>query len=326
MLGRPRRGCFFFPLGGVAVAVEDDPAMVPDGALDQGDGGTGKVLGTFQLVGVALQLLGHSGVQDGIAVAEVLSRTGHPELELVAGKGEGGGAVAVGGVLAELGQHVHAQVHLHLDGACVGRIGGNGVDDSLQLLAHEDGDDGRRCLVGTQTVVVAGSGHRGPQQVGVLVHSLDDGGQEHQELQVLHGGVTGIQQVLLGGGQGPVVVLAAAVDALKGLLVLQADQTVLGGDLLHHLHGQQVVVDGHIGGVVDGGQLMLAGSHLVVLGLGRHAQLPQLLVQILHERRHLGTDHAEVVLLQLLALGRGGTKQGAAGEDQVLTVPRSPPS
>ena len=70
--------------------------------------------------------------------------------------------------------------------------------------------------------------------------------------------------------------LAAAVDALERLLVLQADQTVLGSDLLHHLHGQQVVVDGHVGGVEDGGQLMLAGGHFVVLGLGGDAQLPQL--------------------------------------------------
>ena len=34
------------------------------------------------------------------------------------------------------------------------------------------------------------------------------------------------------------------------------------------------------------------------------AQLPQLLVQLLHERRNLGTDDTEVVLLQLLTLGR----------------------
>ena len=42
-----------------------------------------------------------------------------------------------------------------------------------------------------------------------------------------------------GGAHGPVVVLAAAVHAFKGLLVLQADQTVLGCDLAHHFHGQQ---------------------------------------------------------------------------------------
>ena len=306
------------PLGRVAVAVEDDAPVVADGPLDQGDHRVGEVLGGFQLVGVALQLLGHGGVQDGVGVAEVLVAAGHPELELVAGEGEGGGAVAVGGVLAELGQHVHAQVHLHLDGAGVGRVGGDGVDDGLQLLAHEDGDDGRGRLVGAQAVVVAGGGHRGAQQVGVFIHRLDDGRQEHQELQVLHGGVAGVQQVFVAGAHGPVVVLAAAVDPLEGLLVQQADQAVLGGDLLHHLHGQQVVVDGHVGGVEDGGQLMLAGGHLVVLGLGGHAQLPQHVVQLLHESGHPGPDGAKVVLLQLLALGGRRAEQGAAGQDQVL--------
>ena len=156
--------------------------MVTDGALDQGNGGTGKVLSTLQLVSVALQLLGNSGVQDGVAVAQVLSRAGHTELELVAGKGKGRGAVAIGGVLAELRQHVHAQIHLHLHGAGIRRIRCNGIDNSLQLLAHKDRDDGRGSLVGTQTVIIARGGYRGAQQVGVLVHSLDDGGKEHQEL------------------------------------------------------------------------------------------------------------------------------------------------
>ena len=113
--------------------------------------------------------------------------------------------------------------------------------------------------------------------------------------------------------------LAAAVHALKRLLVLQADQTVLGCDLLHQLHGQQVVVDGNVGGVEDGSQLMLAGSNFVVLGLGGNAQLPQLFVQFLHKLGDLGTNDTEVVLFQLLTLGRGGTEQGAAGEDQILT-------
>ena len=168
-------------------------------------------------------------------------------------------------------------------------------------------------------MIVARGSHGGAQQVGVLIHSLDDSGQEDQELQVLHGGVAGIQQVFVGGAHGPVVVLAAAVHAFKGLLMLQADQTILGGDLLHHLHGQQVVVDGHVGGIEDGSKLMLAGSNLVVLGLSGHAQLPQFLVQFLHELRNLGTDDAEVMLFQFLTLGRGSAEQGAAGEDQILT-------
>ena len=168
-------------------------------------------------------------------------------------------------------------------------------------------------------MIVAGSGNGGTQQIGVLVNSLDDSSQEHQELQVLHGGVARVEQILVGGGHGPVVMLAAAVDALKRLLMLQADQTVLGSNLLHHLHRQQVVVDGNVGGVEDGSQLMLTGSNFVVLGLGGNAQLPQLFVQLLHKLGDLGTNDTEVVLFQLLTLGRGSAEQGAAGEDQILT-------
>ena len=169
-------------------------------------------------------------------------------------------------------------------------------------------------------MIVARGGDGGAQQVGVIVNGLDDRGQEHHELQVLHRGVAGIQQVLVLGADGPVVVLAAAVDALERLLMLQADQTVLVGDLPHHLHRQQVVVDGDVGGVVDGGQLMLAGGDLVVLGLGGNAERPQLVVQILHIGRDGGADSAKVVLLEFLALAGGSTKEGAAGDDQVLAL------
>ena len=45
-----------------------------------------------------------------------------------------------------------------------------------------------------------------------------------------------------------------------------------------------------------------AGGDLVVLGLGRDAQLPQLHIQFLHESGDLRTDHAKVVLhLHLVA-------------------------
>ena len=148
--------------------------MVADGALDQSNHGAGKVLSALQLVGVALQFLCNGGVQDGVGIAQVLSGTGHTELELVAGEGKGRGTVAVGGILAELGQDINAQIHLHLDGTGIGGIGCDSIDDSFQLFAHEDGNDSRRCLVGTQTVIVAGSGNGGAQQIGVLVNSLDD--------------------------------------------------------------------------------------------------------------------------------------------------------
>ena len=111
--------------------------------------------------------------------------------------------------------------------------------------------------------------------------------------------------------------LAAAVDPGEGLLVQQADQAVARGHLAHELHGQLVMVGGDIGAGEDRGQLVLRGGDLVVLGLGQDAQLPQLLVQIVHELGHARLQRAEVVILQLLALGRARAEQRPAGEDQV---------
>ena len=119
------------------------------------------------------------------------------------------------------------------------------------------------------------------------------------------------------GGQGPVVVLAAAVDPLEGLFVEQTHQAVAGGHVPHHLHGELVVVGGHIGGGEDGGQLVLSGGYLVVLCFRQDAQLPQLLVQLLHKGGDSRFDGPEIVVLQLLALGGLGPEQGAAGVQQV---------
>ena len=78
----------------------------------------------------------------------------------------------------------------------------------------------------------------------------------------------------------------------------------------------------HVGVGVHRGELMLGGSHLVVLGLGQHAQLPQLLIQIVHEGRHTGLDGTEVVVVQLLPLGGLGAEQRAAAEHQILPLRR----
>ena len=114
--------------------------------------------------------------------------------------------------------------------------------------------------------------------------------------------------------------LARAVDAGERLLVLQAHQAVVAGQKAHLLHGEQVLVDGAVGVGEDGGQLVLGGGHLVVLRLGRHAQLPQLVVELLHELVHRGADGAEVVLFQLLALAGRIAEQRAAAHDEVLAL------
>ena len=114
--------------------------------------------------------------------------------------------------------------------------------------------------------------------------------------------------------------LAAAVDAGKGLFLEQAHQTVLGGHLLHDLHGQLILVGGDVGGGENGRQLVLGGSHFVVLRLGQNAQLPKLLIQIGHVGRHPRLDGAEIVVVQLLPLGRLGSEESPAGVDEVVTL------
>ena len=187
------------------------------------------------------------------------------------------------------------------------------IDDLLdnlgKLVTQEDGHNRRRSLVGAQTMVIAGRGNRGTQELLIVIDGLDHRGEEDDELQVVERGVTRIEQILGLGAERPVVVLARTVDALERLLVQQADQVVAGGDELHLLHHDQVLVDGLVDLTVDGGELMLAGSDLVVLGLGGNAERPQLVVQILHIGRDGGADSAKIVLLEFLAC-RGQHQRG----------------
>ena len=62
------------------------------------------------------------------------------------------------------------------------------------------------------------------------------------------GAVARLQKVIAGIGEhGPVIMLAAAVDACKRLFREQAVQVVPAGNFLHDLHGQLVMVTGHVG-------------------------------------------------------------------------------
>ena len=81
----------------------------------------------------------------------------------------------------------------------------------------------------------------------VLVHRLQHGRAEEQELEVLVRRVAGLEQVdARVGAHRPVVVLARAVDAGERLLVQQAHEPVAARDVLHHLHGQLLVVAAHV--------------------------------------------------------------------------------
>ena len=82
------------------------------------------------------------------------------------------------------------------------------------------------------------------------------------------------------------------------------------------------MVGGDIGVLEDQRRdFMLArGDHLVVAGLERHADLVELALDFHHEPEHAIRDGAEVVIFHLLALGRLGAEERAAGVDQIRTA------
>ena len=198
---------------------------------------------------------------------------------------------------------------------------GDGLHHGGQFVAKEHGNDGRRRFAGAEAMVVARRGCGDAQKILMLVHGVHHRGEEEQKLHVLRRGLARLEQVHARvRGQGPVVVLAAAVDAGKGLFMEQADKTVLDGDLFHHLHGQLVVVGGDVDVGKHRGQFVLRGRGFVVFGAGEHAQFPQFLVQLAHEGRDARLQRAEVLVVHLLPLGGAGAKERAAGVFEVGTA------
>ena len=150
------------------------------------------------------------------------------------------------------------------------------------------------------------------------MHAANHGAAEQQELHVLVRGAARIEQVALGGiAHRPVDVLSGAVDAFEGLFVQQAGHTVLTGRVFEQRHGELLVVGGHVGRLEERRDLELAWGHFVVAGLCGNAQGVHLALHVLHEDLDPLGDCPEVVVVELLALGRGMAEQGAAGEQEV---------
>ena len=133
-------------------------------------------------------------------------------------------------------------------------------------------------------MVISGRSDGAAEQISVLINSGDDCRQERDEACILGRVLARIKKVQACiCHDGPVVVLSGTVDSLERLLMEQACEMVLVGDLLHDLHCQLVVIDSDICSLKDRGQLVLRRSNLVVLCLGRNAELPELLVEVMHE-------------------------------------------
>ena len=103
----------------------------------------------------------------------------------------------------------------------------------------------------------------------------------------------------------------------NGFSWIEEHQAVLRREPPHQAHDDHVVVGPDRGRLVDRRHLELGRGDLVVARLGRDAEPPQLAVEIHHERQDPLADRAEVLVLELLALGRRGAEQGPAGQQQV---------
>jgi hypothetical protein len=153
------------------------------------------------------------------------------------------------------------------------------------------------------------------------IHAPDDRQEEGQELGIGMRVVAGIEEVLpVVRGHRPVVVLAGAVDPREWLLVDEHHQVVLRGEPPHRAHHDHVVVRPDRCRLVHRRHLELARSDLVVTGLRRDAEAPQLAIEIHHERQDPLADRAEVLVLELLALGRRSAEQGPAGEEKEVLL------
>jgi hypothetical protein len=122
-----------------------------------------------------------------------------------------------------------------------------------------------------------------------------------------------------GAADGPVDVLAGAVDARERLLGEEADEAMLGGDAAEQRHREHLVVVGDVGGFVDRGHFVLGRGDLVVAGLDRDAQLEALALGLHHAGEHAVRDGAEVLVLEFLALRRLGAEEGATAGVEVRT-------
>ena len=322
-VGQAAFGGFDFPLGGVIVAVEEDALVLADDALQHTlQYGVQVLLAGghlgFDLAADLVHGPGGNSVEHDIRAGATLAGANGAKLELVAGKGHGRRAVAVGRIARQTRQCGHANLDM---------TGGLGafraalfdlLDDVRELLAQEDRDDGGRRFVGAEAVVIAGGGHGHAQQRGVGVHGLHDHAQHGEKLGVLVRRMAGREPVLaVRSDERPVVVLAGSVDAGKGLLVQQADEAEALGDFLEHMHGDHIVVHGEVLFLEDRGDLELRGADFVVLRAGRHTELPQLAVHLVHERHDAGLDVPEVMVFHLLVAGRTAAEERATGLQQV---------
>mmetsp|Transcript_6718 Transcript_6718/g.21657 ORF Transcript_6718/g.21657 Transcript_6718/m.21657 type:complete len:388 (+) Transcript_6718:522-1685(+) len=259
------------PLRRVAVAREDDAAVL---LVDLRDG-VAVACAALDKRGELCHARGHDGVDDGNGERTVLGGADGAELEAVAAEGEGRGAVAVlhaaGRALSGGGLRV-GELLLRLV-AQQGAAGDDRVHVRLETSARVERDDGGRGLLCTQAVVVARGRHGAAHELVVLLQAVRQASDARDEELPRGVGLSGVEEVEASVcADGPVVVLAGAVDAGEGLLVEEDGQAELLRLLRRHLHEENIVVRREGGLAVDGRHLVLRGGDLVVHHGHGHAE------------------------------------------------------
>ena len=86
---------------------------------------------------------------------------------------------------------------------------------------------------------------------------------------------------------------------------------------LQDIHGEKVLVGGQDGVGVERSDLVLAGGDLSVSGGGLDAELPHLDLSVVDVINHLDRKIGEVLIVELLTLGRGAAEKGTAGQLEI---------
>ncbi len=144
--------------------------------------------------------------------------------------------------------------------------------------------------------------------------------KEGHELQIAVGILARSEEHGAGvGAEGPVVVLARTVHAVERLLVEKHHEAVPARDFVHQVHHNLVLVVGEVGLAVDRGEFELVRGYFVVAGLERNAEAVSFNLEVAHKRGDAAWYGSEIVVVELLVLGRIVSHQRASGNHQVWT-------
>ena len=264
------------------------------------------ILCLFQTFIDLTEYLCGDGVQNNVAGGNGVSGSHHTEFKFITSKRKRRSTVPVCGVFYQIRKCTHTCLQSSAFFTSRGSSSSNQLlQHVLQLLSQEYGDHCRWCLVSAQTLVISHISGRFSEEIRMYVHCLQNTGKHQEELDILVRSLSRIQQVnSVIRGQRPVVMFSGTIDTLEWLLMEQTAHTVTACHFFQCSHNNLVMIHSDIHRRVNRCQLMLSGSHLVVLCLRCDAQLPELFIDFLHISGNSLTHQAKIMVIHLLPFRR----------------------